>query len=162
MTTPTRRTLLAIAATSVLAIGALILAWEYGWGLAGQPAQAALSVETQTECAAVAHEHTTWAANIKDLRALAFTTDPVAAKLKLTSLKADADRYAAATGNRPDQPAKALAAAVTQYTFDAGNVALELQLRGQYSQATLGKAVSSADAVDTAYQTFNKQTCRQT
>lgn len=157
------RTLAAIAATSILAIGAVILAWQFGWAAGGTATPAAsnsasvLAAEKQLECITVKREHENW--NRSAGKLLVMTPTAADNSLWFKQLKTDGDAYLKAVSGYPDQPSKELAVAVAQYNFDLGLVSLDHQLNGKYATEKLDKALESAKVVLTSYDSFNTRQC---
>lgn len=115
--------LIAIAAVSVLAIGAAILAFATGWARGGTPAvsassPAALSAETQHECITIKREHDNWAKEAAVFKRLTPATQRDARSFALDNVFEDTDAYHKAVTGYQDQASKEHAVAVSTFKFE--------------------------------------------
>lgn len=154
---------LTIAITAVLAGIGVLTAWQLGWTIADNTAEAALSPETQIECTAIRREFQAWDRDVPRLQTMVSTSNPRdVVRYEINALRDDGQAFLKAATDYPDQPSKELAAAIAGYNVELGMVSLQHQLTGgTFEEPQRQKAIQAAITVEAAYKTFAKQTCGQ-
>ncbi len=169
MPSPNRKLWIALAAAggvAVLALAAVTAGVVFWLGSQGdeQPAAApsaasSADVAKQMECTSIQRQYASWKGGRTGLSALPSFTDPDVAGFQLDGLSEAGKDMLAAVSGYPDQPAKALAVAVSGYNVELSFLNLTLSMSGKLDEEAYDKAVAAQADVDAKYEAFMAATC---
>jgi hypothetical protein len=114
--------------------------------------------EVQIQCANIKHAYTLWSKGRHDLETLPhLPADTANFEAKL--LMDEGKKFLDAVSGHADQSSKELATTVAGYNVEIGFVRLGLQLAGTFDAEAYGKAKTSWQGVESAYESFLVLTC---